>query len=100
MARTFVPAWDEPIHMTMEQVRDMIRETLVEKQGDSDKADDVESDAYYQGGVDVCNDFLFTMTFPRTEDDARECVHANMVWFGHECGICEAEGYKWAEVPA
>ena len=97
MATTFVPPWDEPIHMTMEQVRDMLRETLAHKQGDADKAGDVEDAIYYQGGVDVINDFLFSMTFPRSEDDARECVHDNRVWFGHECGICESEGYQWKD---
>jgi hypothetical protein len=97
MARTFVPAWDEPIHMTMEQVRDLIRETLVHKQGDADKAGDPEDGAYYQGGVDVCNDLLMTMTFPRTEQDARECQHSRKVWFGNECGDCEVHGYVWKD---
>ena len=97
MARTFVPAWDEPIHMTMEQVRDLIRETLVYKQGDADKAGDIEDANYYQGGVDVCNDLLMTMTFPRTEEDGRICQHGNRVWFGNECGECEKTGYVWAD---
>jgi hypothetical protein len=97
MATTIIPPWDEPIHMTMEQVRDLIRETLAYKQGDADKAGSVEDANYYQGGVDVCNDLLMTMTFPRTEADARECQHAVMVWLGNECGACEREGYQWAE---
>jgi len=100
MATTILPKWDEPIHMTMEEVRDLAREMLAEAQGDADKADEVENAIWYQGRVDALNDLLFTMTFPRSEDDARECIHANMVWFGHECGECEAVGYKWAEVPA
>jgi hypothetical protein len=100
MSTTFVPKWDEPIYMTMEQVREMIRQTLVEKQGDNDKAGDIEDAVYYQGGVDVCNDFLFSMTFPRREEDARECVHAVMVWWDHPCEVCRREGYVWAEVPA
>jgi hypothetical protein len=97
MARTFVPAWDEPIHLTMEQLREMMRATLVEKQGDCDKAGTVEDAEYYQGGVDVLNDLLLAMTFPRTEEDARTCVHDVQVWFGHECGECAREGYAWKD---
>lgn len=29
--------------------------------------------------------------FPQTPEDARECVHGNMVWFGSECGECGDE---------
>lgn len=97
MSTTFVPAWDEPIHMTMAEVRDLIRETLVYKQGDADKAGTIEDANYYQGGVDVCNDLLMSMTFPRTEDDARICQHGNRVWFGNECGVCESHGYVWKD---
>jgi hypothetical protein len=97
MARTHVPAWDEPIHMTMEQVRTLVRETLVFIQGDCDKAGDVEDAAYYQGGVDVCNDILFAMTFPRVEADARTCQHDTKVWLGHECDECAKTGYVWKD---
>jgi len=97
MATTIVPKFNWPIHMTMEEVRDLAQEMLESAQGDCDKADEVENSIWYQGRVDALSDLLFTMTFPRHEDDARECIHANMVWFGHECGICESEGYKWAE---
>jgi hypothetical protein len=97
MARTHVPAWDEPIHITMEQLREMMRDTLVQLQGDADKAGDVEDAEYYQGGVDVLNSLLLSMTFPRCEADARECVHGNQVWLGHECGDCASTGYEWAD---
>jgi hypothetical protein len=97
MARTYVPAWDDPIYMTTEQIRDLIRQTLVEFQGDCDKAGDVDDANYYEGGVTVCNDLLFTMTFPRRPEDARTCQHDNQVWLGHECGLCAAEGYKWKD---
>lgn len=34
--------------------------------------------------------------FPQTEDEARVCVHGNRVWFGNECGLCDAAGhYVW-----
>lgn len=35
----------------------------------------------------------FQANFPQTEDEARECRHGNLYWFGHECGLCEDEGY-------
>lgn len=31
--------------------------------------------------------------YPRTEAEARTCVHGNRYWFGHECGLCETA--KW-----
>jgi hypothetical protein len=31
--------------------------------------------------------------FPQSEEEARECIHGNQVWFGNECGICDGEGY-------
>jgi hypothetical protein len=97
MARTHVPAYDEPIGMTVERIRDAAREALVLWQGDADKAGDVEDAAYYQGGVDTLTNLLFTMTFPSCPEDARECVHGNQVWFGNECGECETHGYKWKD---
>ena len=24
--------------------------------------------------------------------ETSECIHGNTVWFGHECGLCEAGG--------
>lgn len=34
--------------------------------------------------------------FPAHEGQALTCVHGNRVWFGHECGECEAAGvYRW-----
>ena len=37
--------------------------------------------------------------FPQTEADAKLCVHNNLVWLGHECGLCEEVGkYVWLEV--
>lgn len=30
--------------------------------------------------------------FPQTEDEAIRCIHGNLVWFGHECGRCDAAG--------
>jgi hypothetical protein len=83
--------------MTMEQLRELMRETLVQIQGDCDKAGDVDDSNYYQGGVDVLNDLLFTMTFPRRPEDARICQHDNEVWLGHECGDCAAKGYVWKD---
>jgi len=47
--------------------------------------------------VDALRDLLFTMTFPRHEDDARECQHSNLVWFGNECGDCEVHGYVFKD---
>lgn len=41
-----------------------------------------------------------TADFPQTPEEARTCVHGNRVWFGHECGLCDAEGhYVWADDP-
>jgi hypothetical protein len=90
MSTTIVRKYTWPIGMKMEEER---------YQGDCDKAGDIDDAHYYQGYVDAMNDLLFTMTFPRTEDDARECIHAHMVWFGHECGLCASStaGYQWAE---
>jgi len=38
--------------------------------------------------------------FPQTPEEARVCVHNNLVWFGHECGICDGsdKGYVWKEI--
>lgn len=35
--------------------------------------------------------------FPQNEDESLVCVHNVRVWFGHECGFCEADpsGYKF-----
>lgn len=97
MARTTVPKYDRPIGMPMERLREEMQEMLERDQGDCDKSGSLDDAAYYQGRVDVVTDLFFMLTFPTSEDDARECAHANMVWFGHECGLCESEGYKWAE---
>lgn len=29
--------------------------------------------------------------YPRTEEDAKICVHGNRYWWGHECGLCMDE---------
>jgi hypothetical protein len=97
MATTIVTKFDQPIGMTMEQVRELAQDMLERLQGDCDKSGDIEDNCYYQGGVDALTDLLFSMTFPRTEDDARECVHGHQVWFGNECGLCETSGYKFKD---
>lgn len=36
--------------------------------------------------------------FPQGPEDARVCIHGNRVWFGNECGLCDAAGkYIWRE---
>lgn len=35
---------------------------------------------------------------PRRVEKARECVHGNIVWWGHECGECDAAGtHVWRQ---
>ena len=97
MATTFVPKFDRPIGMTMEEVREYAQDALERWQGDCDKASTVDDSNYYQGQVDALRDLLFTMTFPRHPDDARECQHSNLVWFGNECGDCEVHGYVFKD---
>ena len=92
-----MPKYDHPISMPMEEVRERMQEMLERDQGDCDKSGSIDDAAYYQGRVDAITDMFFMMTFPRAEEDARECIHANMVWYGHECGECEKSGYTWAE---
>lgn len=38
-------------------------------------------------------------SIPQTEDEARECIHHVLVWFGHECGTCMDQHGKflWAQ---
>ena len=81
----------------MEDIREFMQEMLERDQGDCDKSGSLDDAAYYQGRVDAITDLFFMMTFPRGEDDARECAHGHMVWLGHECGECEATGYQWAD---
>jgi hypothetical protein len=97
MATTTLPKYDRPIGMTMEQVREYAQEAMEFTQRDLDKAGDMDDANYYEGYVNALRDLLTTMTFPRCEEDARECAHANMVWFGHECGECQKTGVVWAE---
>jgi len=97
MSTTFVPKFDRPIAMTIEEVRTYAQDMLERMQGDADKADEVENSIWYQGNADALRDLLFTMTFPRTPEDARECVHDVLVWFGNECGECESRGYQWKD---
>jgi hypothetical protein len=97
VATTTLPKFDWPIGMTMEQVRQHAQDTMEFVQRDLDKAGDVDDANYYEGYVNALKDLLTTITFPRHEDDARECVHAHLVWIGNECGECEKTGYAWAE---
>jgi hypothetical protein len=59
MATTIVPAYDGPIPpFEPGELRALIREILVNNQGDSDKSTDPEDVAYYDGGVDVATAIL------------------------------------------
>lgn len=56
-----------------------------------------------EGGMDWLDELedeepLEETQFPQTRAEARMCVHGNSVWFGRECGKCEAVGhYEWAD---
>src|SRR5262245_28955722 len=96
MSRTLVPAFSGyPVTVPLERVMEVGEQLLREYQGDCDKSDTTEDNCYYQGGVDALYSLLLFATFPQTQETARECVHGNQVWFGHECGECEAKGYEW-----
>jgi hypothetical protein len=45
---------------------------------------------------------MTVIEFPATPDEAKVCVHGNIVWFGSECGECESNeaGYAWTTLPS
>lgn len=64
MSRTFVPPFDEPLdaQLSMETLRQVVRDWLVVAQGDCDKASTVEDSEYYQGFVDATTSVLHLLT--------------------------------------
>ena len=62
MATTFVPKYDQPIVVTLEEFREAAQDMLERARGDEDKADEMENWYYYEGYADALENTLKWMT--------------------------------------
>ncbi len=62
MATTHVPKYDQPIVITMEELRENAQDMLERARGDYDKADEMQNWFYYEGYADALENVLKWIT--------------------------------------
>lgn len=69
MATTFVPKYNDPITVDVEDLRDELQDVLESNRGDEDKAGTIEDSVYYGAVADFAESFLRWMTSAPTNKE-------------------------------